>query len=117
MYAAPTITMDYNYWLIPVITRRKLTALDIIKAGSKVFNLSIERLQSKSRQSDIVRARNICMYIMKKKLLLSLCTIGKTFNRDHTTVIHALKCVDIELSMAHTRQQMNEDLKKVMEVI
>lgn len=117
MYAAPTITMDYNYWLIPVMVRRKITPLDVIKAGSKVFNFSIERLQSKSRQSNIVRARNICMYIMKKKLLLSLCTIGKTFNRDHTTVMHALRYVDIELSMAHTRQQMNEDLRKVTELI
>lgn len=117
MYAAPTLTMDYNYWLIPVMVRRKITPQDIIRAGSEAFDFSIERLVSPTRKKDVVRVRNICMYIMRKKYELTLHAIGKLFNRDHTSVIHAIRSVDIELSLMHTRQQMNSDLKIVMELI
>ena len=47
-----------------------------------------------SRKRNIVIPRQIAMYFIEKYLNVSLSVNGKYFNRDHATVIHALKCVN-----------------------
>lgn len=53
------------------------------------FNIKREELVGKKRSKEFVEPRQICMYLMWKKLNIPLTAISKTFNRDHTTVIHA----------------------------
>lgn len=113
-YETPTATISCNYWLMPIAVRKKVTAYDVISAACESFKITIQALLSKSRDRGLVRVRNICFYVIKNKLNLSLKEIGKIFNRDHTTVIHGIKYVNDELSLRHTRQQMNEDLRAVM---
>lgn len=48
-------------------------------------------LKSKSRDRQSVYTRQFLMWFLNRKTSLSLKDIGKEFNRDHATVIHAKK--------------------------
>ena len=58
------------------------------------FNLNIQELLSPRRSRSLARPRQIAMYLAKKLTTRSLPEIGRRFaNRDHTTVIHAVKTI------------------------
>ena len=59
------------------------------------FNLNIQEMLSPRRSRSLARPRQIAMYLAKKYTTNSLPDIGRKFsNRDHTTVIHAVKKID-----------------------
>jgi len=59
------------------------------------FNLNIHELLSPRRSRILARPRQIAMYLAKQHTTNSLPDIGRKFaNRDHTTVIHAVKKID-----------------------
>lgn len=63
------------------------------------FGVSIERIIGPRRHADLVRARMIAMY-RARRTGASLKTIGCFFGgRDHTTVIHAVRCVEANPEM------------------
>lgn len=67
----------------------------IIRAVQMVYPVTITQLQSKSRRAYLVTCRQLCMYFMHKILPVPLVYIGEVFGgRDHSTVIHAIKCVE-----------------------
>ena len=50
---------------------------------------------SQRRSRPLARPRQLAMYLAKKMTTRSLPEIGRRFaNRDHTTVIHAVKTID-----------------------
>ncbi len=61
---------------------------------SKVYEVSIEHIESKSRKRQFVDARHEAMSFIVNYTDLSLKRIGSTFgNKDHSTVIHAIENV------------------------
>ena len=59
------------------------------------FNLNIQEMLSQRRSRSLARPRQIAMYLAKQYTTNSLPDIGRRFsNRDHTTVIHAVKKID-----------------------
>ena len=59
------------------------------------FNLNIQEMLSPRRSRALARPRQIAMYLAKQHTTNSLPDIGRKFsNRDHTTVIHAVKKID-----------------------
>ena len=59
------------------------------------FSLTIEELLSPRRSRSLARPRQMAMYLAKQLTTNSLPDIGRKFsNRDHTTVIHAVKKID-----------------------
>jgi len=59
------------------------------------FNLNIKEMLSARRSRSLARPRQIAMYLAKQHTTNSLPDIGRKFsNRDHTTVIHAVKKID-----------------------
>lgn len=57
----------------------------------KVTGISMEKLKGKSQKGDIIYARHLTMYLLKKKVGLIVREIGKLLNRDHSTVIHGVQ--------------------------
>ena len=79
------------------------------------FNLPIQEMLSARRSRSLARPRQIAMYLVKQYTTKSLPDIGRKFsNRDHTTVIHAVKKID-ELIKKDTeiRQSVIEIKKKL----
>lgn len=70
-----------------------LTAATICELVSGQFNVSMEDLRSRSRKRAISGPRQIAMYLARKHTEESLVDIGRIFNRDHSTVLHAIKVV------------------------
>lgn len=63
---------------------------DLISAQ---FQVSIGDLQSRSRKKSITLPRQIAMYLSRKFTEESLSEIGKTYKRDHSTVLHSIKVI------------------------
>ena len=77
------------------------------------FNLNIEELLSQRRSRSLARPRQIAMYLAKQHTTNSLPDIGRKFsNRDHTTVIHAVKKIDELIKKDNDIKQSVLDLKK-----
>ena len=83
---------------------------------SQIFSLPADQLRAKTRKKDIVQARQAAMYLSKQLTNHSLVTIGLHFGgRDHTTVIHALDCVDDRLKSDVAYRQKIESMKRHLE--
>ena len=71
---------------------------DIIDYICKYYNVDEDTLRGQNRGRDIVNARQIAMYLIRRMTNLSLNDIGKEFgHRDHTTVLHSLDKVETQM--------------------
>ena len=77
------------------------------------FNLNIHELLSPRRPRSLARPRQIAMYLAKQYTTNSLPDIGRKFaNRDHTTVIHAVKKIDELIKKDNEIRQNVIEIKK-----
>lgn len=68
---------------------------EILADVAKSLNLKTEDVLGGKRRPDLVLARQIAMYVCRKKLGLSYPELGRAFGgRDHSTVIHAIKKIN-----------------------
>ena len=73
---------------------RVITVDKIQNIVSNYFNIGLADMLSQRRSRPLARPRQIAMYLAKKMTSRSLPEIGRRFaNRDHTTVIHAVKTI------------------------
>jgi chromosomal replication initiator protein len=73
---------------------RVITVDKIQNTVSNYFNIGLSEMLSQRRSRPLARPRQIAMYLAKKMTTRSLPEIGRRFaNRDHTTVIHAVKTI------------------------
>tara|TARA_B100001093_G_C26801489_1_gene1003611 strand:+ start:286 stop:1674 length:1389 start_codon:yes stop_codon:yes gene_type:complete len=73
---------------------RVITVDKIQNTVSNYFNIPLNEMLSQRRSRPLARPRQIAMYLAKKMTTRSLPEIGRRFaNRDHTTVIHAVKTI------------------------
>jgi chromosomal replication initiator protein len=80
---------------------RRVRIDDILRTVSKHYGVNRGDLLSGRRNRSIVRPRQIGMYLAKLLTSRSLPEIGRRFgNRDHTTVLHAIRKIE---------QLMNDD--------
>ena len=77
------------------------------------FNLNLSEMLSARRSRSLARPRQIAMYLAKQHTTNSLPEIGRKFsNRDHTTVIHAVKKIDELLKKDNDIRESVAALKK-----
>ena len=86
---------------------------DIQKQSAKHYNITVSDLSSKSRKQHMVLARQMSIFIAHELTTLSLTNIGKNFgNRDHSTVLHAIKKTEKRL-LEETETKNDYDLIKL----
>lgn len=66
----------------------------IVETIANHFNISERILRARTRKGEIIIARHLCMYFCRELTSLSLSEIGLIFNRDHATVLSAVKSVN-----------------------
>ena len=77
-----------------------INAKKIIKAVSEFYDLKEKDLISSSRKKEIVKPRQIAMYLLREELKGSFPFIGRKLGgKDHTTAIHAYKKICKELDL------------------
>lgn len=75
-------------------TSHEISIEFIQKVTADYFDISIEKMNSRTRKREITQARQIAMYFSKKLTTASLTIIGQECGkRDHATVLHACKTV------------------------
>lgn len=76
------------------VLERRVTIEEIQHKVADKYNIRTADILSKRRERPIARPRQIAMYLAKNLTTASLPEIGRKFDRDHTTVIHAVKTVE-----------------------
>ena len=84
--------------ILSTLPQRNITISVIIDEVEKYFNLPSGSLVTKRRSNDIAYPRHIARYIAREVLDESYPRIGDEFNRDHTTVMTAVKKIRHNLS-------------------
>ncbi|MEK7464354.1 MAG: chromosomal replication initiator protein DnaA [Patescibacteria group bacterium] len=84
---------------ITQVSSKNITANEIIKSVADFFEISPTDLTGRSRKSEVVEPRQVCMYLLRDVLKLSYPHIGeKIGNRDHTTAIHACEKISRDIN-------------------
>ncbi len=88
-------TNDCKNILKDVFSQIKVITVEKIQnVVSNYFNILLSEMLSQRRSRPLARPRQIAMFLAKKMTSRSLPEIGRRFaNRDHTTVIHAVKTI------------------------
>ncbi len=73
------------------------TLAAIQDAVCSVYGVPRGELLSPSRSEKVVRARQMAMYLARELTALSLAEISRGFDRDHSTVAHAIRAVESKL--------------------
>ena len=71
----------------------KLTPALIIETVAAFYSVKPADIRSSRRFASLVRVRSIAIYLVRILTTLSLEEIGGVFNRDHSTVIHAINSI------------------------
>lgn len=91
------ITMDSTKRILSDVLQaceREITVSSIQQEVADYFLLKLADLKSTRRDRKIARPRQVAMYLAKNLTTLSLPDIAKAFDRDHTTVMHAVKTIE-----------------------
>ena len=99
--------------LVLGVEPRRIKVEDILRIVSRHFAVSKADILSDRRHRSVVRPRQIGMYLAKQLTSRSLPEIGRRFgNRDHTTVLHAIRKIDKEIGdNPHLKEEI-EELKR-----
>ncbi len=93
--------------------RRHINAKQIIDTTSSFYNLTTKDMKGRSRRQEIAHPRQIAMYLMREEIRLSYPRIGEELGgRDHTTVIHAYRKVNDEIT---ENENLNHEINLIKE--
>ena len=79
----------------------------IISQVCKFYSIDEAVLRGTLKNKGTNEARQIAIYLIRKLTNLSLPDIGKEFSRDHTTILHAIRKVELALKGNDTTLQNN----------
>lgn len=68
---------------------------------SSVMGIPVEDILGRSRKAEIVEARHLAFYFLRKKYILS--EIAEIIKRDHSSVVHGIKRIESFLSIGDKR--------------
>ncbi|WP_244504924.1 chromosomal replication initiator protein DnaA [Pelagibacterium luteolum] len=89
---------------------------DILKIVARHYKVPRNEILSSRRSRDVVRPRQIAMYLAKALTSRSLPEIGRKFGgRDHTTVLHSVRKVEQLMSQDGDLTQEIELLRRMLE--
>lgn len=95
------------------LPRRFISPKKIIRAVAEFYDITEKDLLNRSRKKEIVKPRQIAMYLLREELKCSFPFIGENLGKkDHTTAIHAYKKITADLS---SKPELENELKILKE--
>ncbi len=80
--------------------KKSVSVKDVIKQVADFYNLEEDIIYKKTRVKEVVKPRQLIMYILREDFNVSYPTIGqKLGGRDHTTVIHSCEKIKNDLKV------------------
>jgi len=98
-HSLPNLEVTKNLLKNFILSPSKVTNYKrIIQAVAEFYDLKEKEILSSTRKKEIVKPRQIAMYLLRNELKTSFPFIGKKFGgKDHTTAIYACKKIKKEL--------------------
>jgi len=94
--------------------KKNVSVKEIVKIISGFYNIDENSIYEKTRRKEVVKPRQIIMYILRKDFNVSYPSIGeKLGGRDHTTVIHSCKKISGELENNNLLEQELEQIRSM----
>ncbi|MCX6764613.1 MAG: chromosomal replication initiator protein DnaA [Candidatus Nealsonbacteria bacterium] len=94
---------------------RVISSDQLIKAVADFYNLKEEDILNNSRRKEIVRPRQVVMYLLREELKCSFPTIGRKLGgKDHTTIIYGCEKIAKE---SEKNEVLVEEIKLIKQKI
>ena len=91
--------------------RKTLAIADVVDKVARYYDIDEASIYEKTRRKEVVKPRQIIMYILREDYQVSYPAIGKKLGgRDHTTVIHSCEKVRNDLKQ---NQELEEEIAQV----
>ncbi len=92
--------------------KKGISSKQIIQAVADFYDISAQDLVNRSRRKDIVRPRQVAMYLMREELRTSFPGIGEQLGgRDHSTAMHAYEKIAKEIEQDEALEQEINNIK------
>lgn len=95
---------------------RRVTVEEIQQKVAERYGIRVSEMQSKRRERTVARPRQVAMYLAKALTPRSLPEIGRKFDRDHTTVIHAVRKIEEMMETDASFRSEIESLRRSLTV-
>ena len=93
-----TLTEVKNMLKNNIRPKKNVAIKDVVKLVSDYYNLEESSIYEKTRRKEIVKARQMVMYVLREDFNVSYPLIGqKLGGKDHTTVIHSYLKIKTDL--------------------
>jgi chromosomal replication initiator protein len=100
----------------PLLPPRSVSVEAIQDAVSRRFGLSIADLKSERRGREVTLPRQIAMYLSRTLAAASFPSIAEKFERDHSTVMHAVRVIEArraaDANLAHVISDLDNELRE-----
>ena len=92
--------------------KKTISTSEVVRKVAEFYNINEEVIYEKTRKKEVVKPRQLVMYILREDFHISYPTIGQRLGgRDHTTVIHSCEKIrneltgdpDLQQEVAHIR--------------
>lgn len=95
---------------------KKMVAVkDVVKVVADFYNIDEESVYNKTRRKEVVRPRQVIMYLLREDFGISFPSIGeKMGGRDHTTVIHSYEKIKEEIKKDQLMSQEIAQLRSML---
>jgi len=94
---------------------KNVSVKTVVTKITDFYGIDIDSIYEKTRRREVVRPRQIIMYILREDFNVSYPTIGsKLGGRDHTTVIHSCEKVRKDLLQDPELAREIEDIRSML---
>lgn len=90
------------------VSKSKVDKEAVLSVCLEHFGMSLEKMQTKSRMNAVRHPRQVTMFLLYHRTMMSYADIGHFFFKDHTSVISACRRID-ELML--TEEQIRNEVK------
>lgn len=86
--------------------KKTISIKEVVKIVSEFYNIEENSIYEKTRKKEVVKPRQVIMYILREDMNISYPSIGeKLGGRDHTTVIHSCEKIKEDIKSNQTLLQ------------
>lgn len=95
--------------------KKMVSVKEVVKTIAEFYNIEEQSIYDKTRKKEIIKPRQIIMYILREDFSISYPAIGdKLGGRDHTTVMHSCEKIKNDMKMDEVLVQEINQLRSIL---
>ena len=95
--------------------QKTVSVKNVVSKVAEFYGIDEESIYEKTRRREVVRPRQVIMYLLREDFSVSYPTIGtKLGGRDHTTVIHSCEKIKREVGEDNDLAKEIQDIRTLL---